>query len=64
MCLFCLRSKKDHYTIVPVLVGALKRDSEKLYGQIFSKYLMDPTNLFVISSDFCHWGKQSSLISY
>jgi len=53
--LYC--SKKGHFTIVPVLVGALKRDKEKLYGKIFSKYLMDPTNLFVISSDFCHWGK-------
>ena len=25
-----------------------------------SIYLMDPANLFMISSDFCHWGKQSS----
>ena len=56
-------SKKGHFTIVPVLVGALKRDKEKLYGNIFSKYLMDPTNLFVISSDFCHWGK-SVLVIY
>ena len=55
----CPHSKKNHFTIVPVLVGALKRDGEKLYGQIFSKYLMGPANLFVISSDFCHWGKQS-----
>ena len=26
--------------------------------KIFSKYLKDPENLFVISSDFCHWGKR------
>ena len=54
-------SKRDHFTIVPVLVGALKQDSEKLYGEIFSRYLMDPANLFIISSDFCHWGKYSTV---
>lgn len=27
-----------------------------LYGNIFNKYLKDKENLFVISSDFCHWG--------
>ncbi|XP_039259103.2 protein MEMO1-like [Styela clava] len=49
---------KDKFTIVPVLVGGLDRDAEKLYGEIFSSYLADPQNLFVISSDFCHWGQR------
>ena len=48
--------KKDQYTVVPVLVGAISAEKEARYGQIFAKYLADPTNLFVISSDFCHWG--------
>ena len=48
--------KKDRYTVVPVLVGAISAEKEARYGQIFAKYLADPTNLFVISSDFCHWG--------
>lgn len=26
------------------------------YAQIFNKYLTDNESLFVISSDFCHWG--------
>lgn len=47
-------------TIVPVLVGALSTDREGAYGQIFAPYLQDPQNLFVISSDFCHWGKRFS----
>ncbi|XP_065882573.1 protein MEMO1-like [Dysidea avara] len=59
-----MESKKGRFTIVPVLVGALKRDKEKLYGNIFSKYLMDPTNLFVISSDFCHWGSRFKFTYY
>ena len=43
--------------MVPVLVGSLKADQEQNYGKLFSKYLTDPQNLFIISSDFCHWGK-------
>lgn len=51
-------SFKDQFTIVPVLVGSLSPDWEKTYGEIFASYLADPQNLFVISSDFCHWGQR------
>jgi len=46
----------QQFTIVPVMVGSLSTEKEANYGKIFSKYLADPENLFVISSDFCHWG--------
>lgn len=49
---------KDQFTIVPVLVGSLEPDVEKMYGEIFAPYLEDPQNFFVISSDFCHWGSR------
>ena len=42
---------------MPILVGSLSVQNEIRYGQFFSKYLSDPENFFVISSDFCHWGK-------
>ena len=58
--MFC--SQKGRYTVVPVLVGSLSRDKEKLYGELFAPYLSDPSNLFVISSDFCHWGEYMSQI--
>ncbi|KAJ9076807.1 hypothetical protein DSO57_1022755 [Entomophthora muscae] len=29
-----------------------------LFGKIFAPYLKDQSNLFVISSDFCHWGSR------
>ena len=48
---------RDSFTIVPILVGALKQSGEIKYGKLLSKYLADPNTLFVISSDFCHWGK-------
>jgi MEMO1 family protein len=49
---------KDQFTIVPVMVGSLSPAKEELYGEIFAKYLTDPTVVFVISSDFCHWGSR------
>jgi AmmeMemoRadiSam system protein B len=51
-----MAAKKDHFTVVPILVGSISADKEDKYGRIFAKYLADPTNLFIISSDFCHWG--------
>jgi len=52
------------FSVVPVMVGSLKSETEQLYGSIFSKYLDDPQNFFVISSDFCHWGKRFSYYVY
>ena len=46
---------------MPVLVGSLSHDKEQNYGRLFGKYLTDPENFFVISSDFCHWGKNKKL---
>ncbi|KAH7696619.1 UPF0103/Mediator of ErbB2-driven cell motility (Memo-related), partial [Aphelenchoides avenae] len=43
------------FTIVPVLVGPLTTARQIQYGKMFAHYLEDPQNLFVISSDFCHW---------
>ena len=45
-------------SLVPVMVGALTGASEKKFGKILSRYLDDPANLFVVSTDFCHWGKR------
>ncbi|KTG35443.1 hypothetical protein cypCar_00034831 [Cyprinus carpio] len=62
MILFCAlffkNSHKDEFSIVPVLVGALSESKEQEYGKLLSKYLADPSNLFIISSDFCHWGQR------
>ena len=57
---FCCFSRKGNFTVVPVLVGSLSQDKEQMYGKIFARYLADPENFFVISSDFCHWGRYTS----
>lgn len=40
------------------MVGVLTPDAEAEYGDLLAPYLADPANLFVISSDFCHWGRR------
>jgi AmmeMemoRadiSam system protein B len=50
--------------LVPVLVGSLDKQAEELFGKVFAPYLNDPQNFFVISSDFCHWGKRFSYTYY
>ncbi|XP_065661006.1 protein MEMO1 isoform X2 [Hydra vulgaris] len=59
-----MESNKDNFTVVPILVGSTSHEQERLYGIIFSKYLKNPENLFVISSDFCHWGKRFRFTPY
>ncbi|XP_037072805.1 protein MEMO1-like isoform X2 [Pollicipes pollicipes] len=49
---------KGQFTIVPVLVGSLTPEKEARYGRLLAPYLADPANLFVVSSDFCHWGQR------
>jgi AmmeMemoRadiSam system protein B len=52
----CCRQRQ--FTLVPIMVGAISTDSEARYGQLLAPYLSDPSNLFIISSDFCHWGSR------
>jgi len=51
-------------TIVPILVGSLSPERETHYGRLLSKYLSDPGNFFVVSSDFCHWGQRFRYTHY
>ncbi|RDL29796.1 Uncharacterized protein BP5553_10661 [Venustampulla echinocandica] len=51
-------------TIIPVMVGNTSADREKAYGKLFAPYLADPTSIFVVSSDFCHWGERFQYTYY
>ncbi len=59
-----MESRRGKFTVVPILVGSLKVKGEAEYGKLFSKYLLDPENLFIVSSDFCHWGKLNQPIRW
>lgn len=52
------KSDSSAVPLVPILVGATNANTERDLGSKLAPYLADPTNLFVISSDFCHWGSR------
>lgn len=43
-------------TLVPIIVGQVSEDQERRYGEMLAPFLKTPSDLFVISSDFSHWG--------
>lgn len=51
-------------TLVPIMVGDGDGAAEKAYGELLLPYLEDPENAFVISSDFCHWGRNFQFWQY
>ena len=46
------------YGLVPVLVGALSAQLERELAALLTPYFLSPDTLFVVSSDFCHWGRR------
>ena len=51
-----IKSAAEYPSLIPILVGSTSAPTEKSYGKILAPYLADPTSVFVVSSDFCHWG--------
>ncbi|OHS94239.1 hypothetical protein TRFO_11329 [Tritrichomonas foetus] len=43
--------------IVPILVGSLNDEREQKITQILKPFIVREKNLFIISSDFTHWGE-------
>ena len=42
--------------IVPIMVGNLNDRESEAYAKVLAPYFERDDTLFVISSDFCHWG--------
>lgn len=59
-----MESKRGKFTIVPIMVGSTNNERDRLYADILAKYFIQPNTLFVISSDFCHWGDRFSYTYY
>lgn len=57
-------SEANFPPIVPVLVGDNDARGEKEAANVFVSYMKDPENVFIISSDFCHWGSNFSYQVY
>jgi len=43
--------------LLPMMVGQVKKADIPKYAKDLENHFMDPRTLFVISSDFCHWGE-------
>lgn len=55
------RTFSDYSTptpIIPILVGNTSGATEAQYGALLAPYLADPSSIFIISSDFAHWGSR------
>jgi len=59
----CSSHRRD-VQIVPILVGSISTSAEGAFGKLLAPYLASPTTLFVISSDFCHWGTRFRYTHY
>lgn len=53
---FIIKALGKNTKIVPILTGPVNEEMANNYGKIFAPYFDDANTLFVISSDFCHWG--------
>eukprot|EP01017_Pseudomicrothorax_dubius_P010711 TRINITY_DN1385_c0_g2_i4.p1 TRINITY_DN1385_c0_g2~~TRINITY_DN1385_c0_g2_i4.p1 ORF type:complete len:255 (+),score=31.76 TRINITY_DN1385_c0_g2_i4:461-1225(+) len=56
----------DHVPIkvVPVIVGSLDPLTLERYTSIFGKHFESPENIFIISTDMCHWGSRYKYTNY
>jgi MEMO1 family protein len=45
-------------TIVPIMVGELNDQTAGEYAKLLHPYFNDKHTVFLVSSDFCHWGKR------
>ena len=59
-----MEARRGRFKVVPILVGALTVEKEVEYGRKLARHLADPENVFVVSSDFCHWGSRFRYTHY
>ncbi|KAL8714519.1 MAG: hypothetical protein Q9220_001467 [cf. Caloplaca sp. 1 TL-2023] len=50
--------------LIPLVIGSTTPSLERKYGRLLAPYLTDPTNVFIISSDFAHWGLRFNYTYY
>jgi AmmeMemoRadiSam system protein B len=50
--------KDKNITMVPLMVGDLPKEAWQEYAKALLPLFEDERTLFVVSSDFCHWGER------
>lgn len=56
--------KLDEVKVVPLMISHNSVNVDQELGRVLAPYLADPQNLFIVSSDFCHWGRRFSYTGY
>jgi AmmeMemoRadiSam system protein B len=56
--IFSKDGTKIDFKLIPIMVGLTNLEYDKYFAKIFVDYYKDPETLFIISSDFCHWGSR------
>jgi AmmeMemoRadiSam system protein B len=56
------RPSSTAVSVVPILLKSARAhnapDTVPLLGRVFAPFLADPENLFIVSSDWAHWGRR------
>lgn len=55
---------EDFPPLIPIMVGSTSGSTERRCGKLLAPYLRSPDSVFVVSSDFCHWGRNFSYYYY
>ena len=50
--------------LIPIMIGSTNPATEAALGKLLAPYIADSSNIFVISSDFCHWGSRFGYTYY
>lgn len=56
--------KGTSFKLVPIMVGNLDAKAEENYGALLAKYFDREDTVFIVSSDFCHWGAGFDFMYY
>ena len=56
--------KDKELSIIPIIVGDNDFDTNKKIAEALYELYEDKNTLFVISSDFCHWGRNFGFMTY
>ncbi|KRX00104.1 hypothetical protein PPERSA_07211 [Pseudocohnilembus persalinus] len=56
--------KNTNFQLIPIMVGGIDKHQMQMYGKLLAPYFDDENTVFIISSDFCHWGERFGYTFY
>ena len=60
--MFSAAGRTDALKLVPLFVGNLPEEKYQAYAKVLLELFMDERTVFVVSSDFCHYGRKHNFI--